>query len=162
MDCLPEILSKEVQPRRKKIVSWKELKPVPDVMASQSIPCYLIGLKSDMTSKRQVNWQLAQDLAQLFSIELYEVQLSTSQGIDTARNIYDRFVRYCANECNKRLVSKRAPATKRLSMLPAPEPSFSTPQQRSIPKRQPSISKRNSSSNNNNRVSLQRLSRNSR
>lgn len=93
MDCLPDLLSKQ-QPIDKE-GEENELTTV-DTLCSREMPCFLIGLKTDLTSECQVDPQLGCDLASLFDVQGMELSaLADTVQVDW---IYHALVRITSEQ----------------------------------------------------------------
>ncbi|KAI9321273.1 ras guanine nucleotide exchange factor domain-containing protein [Dichotomocladium elegans] len=77
MDCLPDLLNAYV---------------------SRNIPSYLVGLKADLSSLRQVDTELGKKLGNLFGVEVFEVDAFSEEGIKQMKNIYSMLVKRCIQE----------------------------------------------------------------
>lgn len=77
MDCLPDLLNAYV---------------------SRNIPSYLVGLKADLSSLRQVDPDLGRKLGNLFGVELFEVDAFSEEGTKKMKDIYTMLVKRCLQE----------------------------------------------------------------
>lgn len=62
---------------------------------SRNIPSYLIGLKADLSSLRQVDSELGRTLGNFFGVELFEVDAFSEDGTKRMKEIYTMLVKRC-------------------------------------------------------------------
>ena len=65
---------------------------------SRNIPSYLVGLKADLSSLRQVDPELGKKLGNLFSVELFEVDAFSEDGTKRMKDIYTMLARQCIQD----------------------------------------------------------------
>lgn len=65
---------------------------------SRNIPSYLVGLKADLSSLRQVDPDLGRKLGNLFGVELFEVDAFSEEGTKKMKDIYTMLVKRCLQE----------------------------------------------------------------
>ena len=65
---------------------------------SRNIPSYLVGLKADLSSLRQVDPELGKKLGNLFGVELFEVDAFSEDGTKRMKDIYTMLARQCIQD----------------------------------------------------------------